>query len=55
MLHHKPASMSCISEKVKIKIDAKYTSFVLHSVTDATTHMSENTNVEIDVSTLLHI
>jgi hypothetical protein len=44
-----------MSEKVKIKIDAKYTSFVLHIVTDAATHMSENTNVEIDVSILLHI
>jgi hypothetical protein len=44
-----------MSEKVKIKMDAKYTSFVLHSVTDAATHMSENTNVEIDVSMLLHI
>jgi len=47
--------MSCMSEKVKIKIDTKYTSFVLHIVTDAATHMSENTNVEIDVSKLLHI
>jgi hypothetical protein len=44
-----------MSEKVKIKIDAKYTSFVLHIVTDAATHISENTNVEIDVSKLLHI
>jgi hypothetical protein len=55
MLHHNPASTSCMSEKVKTKMAAKYTSFVLHSITDAATHMSENTNVEIDVSMLLHI
>jgi hypothetical protein len=47
--------MSCINEKVKIKMDAKYTSFVLHIVADAATHTSENTNVERDVSMLLHI
>jgi hypothetical protein len=44
-----------MSENVKIKMDAKYTSFVLHIITDSATHVSENTNVESDVSMLLHI
>jgi hypothetical protein len=55
MLHHIPASTSCISEKVKINIDTKYTSFVLRIITDSVTHVSENTKVAKDVSKFLHM
>jgi hypothetical protein len=55
MLHHIPASTSCINEKVKINIDTKYTSFVLRITTERATHVSENTKVAKDVSKFLHM
>ena len=55
MLHHIPASASCISEKVKITIDAKNTSFVLRINTERATHVIENTKVVKDVSNVLHM
>jgi hypothetical protein len=44
-----------MSEKVKMNMDAKCTSFVGHIAADAATHASENANVESEVSMLLHI